>query len=99
MGAMTAIIWLIDQVIGLYIFVVIGQVVLSWLIAFSVVNTQNRFVYMVGDFFYRATEPALKPIRRVTPNLGGLDIAPIILILALVFLQRLLIFDIAPAML
>ena len=95
---MTAIIWLIDQVIGLFIFIVIGQVVLSWLIAFSVLNTQNRFIYMVGDFFHRATEPALKPIRRVMPNLGGLDIAPIVLILALIFLRRLLIFDIAPAL-
>ena len=54
---MTAIIWLIDQVIGLYIFVVIGQVVLSWLIAFSVVNTQNRFVYMVGDSFTGPPNP------------------------------------------
>ena len=95
---MTAIIWLIDQVIGLYIMVVIGQVILSWLVSFSVVNTSNRFVYMVGDFFYRATEPALKHIRRVMPNLGGLDISPIVLILALVFTRRLLIFDIAPAL-
>ena len=95
---MTAIIWLIDQVIGLYIMVVIGQVILSWLVAFSVVNTGNRFVYMVGDFFYRATEPALKHIRRVMPNLGGLDISPIILSLALVFTRRLLGFDIAPAL-
>ncbi len=95
---MTAIFWLIDQVIGLYIIVVIGQVILSWLVAFQVVNTHNRFIYMVGDFLYRATEPALKPIRRVMPNLGGLDISPIILILGLVFLRQLLIFDIAPAL-
>jgi len=98
MGGMTAIFWLIDQVIGLYLIVVVGQVILSWLVTFKVVNTQNRFVYMVGDFFYRATEPALRPIRRVMPNLGGLDISPIILILGLVFLRQLLIFDIAPAL-
>ncbi len=95
---MTAIIWLIDQVIGLYIMVVVGQVILSWLVSFQVVNTSNRFVYMVGDFLYRATEPALKPIRRVMPNLGGLDISPVVLILALVFARQLLIFDIAPAL-
>ncbi len=95
---MTAIFWLIDQVIGIYIIVVVGQVILSWLVSFKVVNTSNRFVYMVGDFLYRATEPALKPIRRVMPNLGGLDISPVILILALVFARQLLIFDIAPAL-
>ena len=95
---MTAILWLIDQVIGLYIMVVVGQVILSWLVSFQVVNTSNRFVYMVGDFLYRATEPALKPIRRVMPNLGGLDISPVVLILALVFARQLLIFDIAPSL-
>ena len=95
---MTAIFWLIDQVIGLYIMVVVGQVILSWLVSFQVVNTSNRFVYMVGDFLYRATEPALKPIRWVMPNLGGLDISPVVLILALVFARQLLIFDIAPAL-
>lgn len=93
---MTAIFWLIDQVIGLYMMVVIGQVILSWLVSFKVVNTQNRFIYMVGDFLYRATEPALKHIRRVMPNLGGLDISPVILILGLLFLRQLLVFDIAP---
>ncbi len=95
---MTAIIWLIDQVIGIYIIVVVGQVILSWLVSFKVVNTSNRFVYMVGDFLYRATEPALKPIRRVMPNLGGLDISPVVLILALVFARQLMIYDIAPAL-
>ena len=55
------------------------------------VNTRNRFVYMIGDFLHRATEPALKPIRKVMPNLGGLDISPIVLILGLIFVQRLLI--------
>ena len=95
---MTAIVWLIDQVIGLYIMVVIGQVILSWLVAFSVVNTQNRFIYMVADFLFRATEPALKRIRRVMPSLGGLDISPVVLILGLVFLRQLLIFDVAPAL-
>ena len=93
---MTALFWLIDTVIGFYVTLVIVQVVLSWLVAFNVVNTQNRFVYMVGDFLYRITEPALKPIRRVLPTMGGLDISPIVLIFSLYFLQILLRRDIAP---
>ncbi len=82
--------WLIDTVIELYIWVVIASVVLSWLIAFNVVNTRNSFVYQIGDFLDRATAPALRPIRNVMPNLGGIDISPIVLILLLVFIRRLL---------
>ena len=88
---MGAIFWLLDTVINLYTLVVVGQVILSWLVAFNVVNTRNRFVFMIGDFLHRATDPALKPIRKVMPNLGGLDISPIVLILGLIFLRRLLI--------
>ena len=80
--------WLVLTVIDLYMWVVIIGVVLSWLVAFNVVNTTNRFVYMVGDFTHRATEPALGRIRRFIPNLGGMDISPVVLILLLVFLQR-----------
>ncbi len=72
---MYAIFWLIDTVIGLYITVVIVQVVLSWLVAFNVVNTRNRFVYLVGDLLYRLTEPALAPIRRFLPSFGGMDVS------------------------
>ena len=97
-GGMTAILWLINELIGIYIWVVIGQIILSWLIAFNVINTHNRFVFMVGDFLHRATAPALKPIRRVMPDLGGLDISPLILILGLVFLRQLLVYDIVPAL-
>ena len=68
-------------VINWYIYLVIASAIMSWLVAFNVINHHNRFVYMVGDFLYRITEPALKPIRQVLPNLGGLDISPIILIL------------------
>jgi YggT family protein len=82
--------WLIDTVIELYIWVVIASVVLSWLIAFNVINTRNSFVYQVVDFLNRATEPALRPIRSIMPNLGGIDISPIVLILLLVFVRRLL---------
>ncbi len=81
---------LISMVITLYMYLVIIGVVLSWLTAFNVVNTQNRFVYLVGDFTYRATEPALKPIRRIMPNLGGIDLSPVILILLLIFVQNVL---------
>ena len=76
--------------IDLYIWVVIVSAILSWLIAFNVVNTSNRLVYTVSDFLWRLTEPALRPIRRFMPNLGGVDISPVILILILVFAQRVL---------
>ncbi len=95
---MNALFWLIDQVIGLYITLVIVQVVLSWLVAFNVINTRNRFVYMVGDFLYRITEPALKPIRRLLPNMGGIDLSPVVLILGLYFLRVLLLRDLMPAL-
>jgi YggT family protein len=87
---MNAILWLITTVIDLYVWIIILQVVLSWLIAFNVINTQNRFVYLVGDFLYRITEPAMRPIRRILPNLGGIDLSPIVLLLLLYFAQRLL---------
>ena len=96
---MNALFWLIDQVIGFYITLVIVQVVLSWLVAFNVINTRNRFVYMVGDFLYRITEPALKPIRRLLPTMGGIDLSPVVLILGLYFLRVLLLRDILPAFL
>lgn len=70
-----------------YIWVIIIGVILSWLVAFSVVNSHNRFVFLVQDFTNRLTEPALRPIRRFLPNLGGIDISPIILILGLWFLE------------
>ena len=75
---MNAVLWLIKTVINLYIWIIILQVVMSWLIAFNVINTNNRFVYLVGDFLYRLTEPAMRPIRRILPNLGGIDVSPVI---------------------
>jgi YggT family protein len=93
---MNALFWLIDQVIGLYITLVIIQVVLSWLVAFNVINTGNRFVYLVGEFLYRVTEPALKPIRRLLPAMGGIDLSPVVLILGLYFLRILVQRDIMP---
>lgn len=81
---------LISTVITLYVWTLIISAVLSWLVAFGVINTRNRFVYMVGDFLNRVTEPALRPIRRIVPNLGGIDISPIILIVLLFFVRNLL---------
>ena len=81
---------LVSNLISLYIWVLIISAVMSWLIAFKVVNTSNRFVYTVADFLYRVTEPALRPLRRILPNLGGIDISPIILILLLWFERDLL---------
>ncbi|MBK20310.1 MAG: hypothetical protein CMM52_15880 [Rhodospirillaceae bacterium] len=76
--------------VDLYIWVVIIGAILSWLIAFNVINTSNQLVYTITDFLYRITEPALRPIRRVIPNFGGIDISPIVLILGLIFLQMVL---------
>jgi YggT family protein len=87
---MLALVRLIDNVITLYIWVLIIAAVLSWLVQANVVNTRNRLVYTVGDFLYRITEPALRPIRRFIPNLGGIDISPVILILLLWFVRDLL---------
>jgi len=87
---MYSILQLVSTVITLYIWALIISAVMSWLVAFNVINTQNRFVYMVGDFLYRITDPVLRPIRRFIPLLGGIDISPIVLILGLVFLRNLL---------
>jgi YggT family protein len=81
---------LIDTVLYLYTWVLIIWVVMSWLIAFNVINTRNRAVYMIGDFLNRLTEPALRPIRRVIPNFAGIDLSPLVLILLLYFLRNLL---------
>jgi len=88
---MLSVIWLISTVISLFIWVLIIQVIMSWLIAFNVINTRNRFVFMVADAAYKITEPVLRPIRRILPNFGGIDLSPVVLILLLGFLQRLLV--------
>ena len=78
---------LVDQIIKLYSYVVITNVVISWLIAFNVLNTSNRFVYAILEFTYRLTEPFLNRIRRFLPNLGAFDISPIILLLLIWFVR------------
>ena len=87
---MGAVLWLIDTVIGLIILVLVVNAVLSWLIAFDVVNTRNHFVYQVVRFLDAVTSPLLSPIQRIIPNLGGVDISPIILLLLLQALKILL---------
>ena len=96
---MRALFWLVDTLIDIYIWLLIAQAVLSWLLAFGVVNRYNRGVSVIGDFLYRVTEPALRPIRAFLPNFGGIDISPVILILLLYFLSDLIIKDIAPFLL
>ena len=76
--------------VELYKWVVIVAVIVSLLFSFNVVNASNQFVHFVSGFLFRATEPALRPIRRFIPNLGGLDVSPVILLVALFFLQRVL---------
>ena len=76
--------------LDIYIWLIIASAILSWLVAFNVINTQNQVVRMIWEFLYRITEPALRPIRRFMPNLGGVDISPVILILILIFLQMVL---------
>jgi len=82
---------LVLMVIQIYIYVLVASAILSWLVAFNVINTRNRFVYTLGDFLYRITEPALRPLRRFVPVLGGVDITPLVLILLLIFAQNLII--------
>ena len=84
---MAPLIGFIVLVIDLYIWVVIASAILSWLVAFNVVNMNNRFVVSIADMLYRLTEPALRPIRNILPNLGGIDISPVILILLLLFIR------------
>jgi YggT family protein len=94
---MRAILDIVLIILDLYVWLLIGSAILSWLIAFNVVNTRNQFVASVAEFLYRITEPLLRPIRNFMPNLGGLDISPIILILIIMFLQRVITYYIYPA--
>ena len=84
---MRSLLWLIDTIIWLYVWLLIASAVLSWLIAFNVVNTRHPVVGMVANFLYQVTEPVLRPIRSILPNLGGIDISPVIVILIIFFLQ------------
>ncbi len=87
---MQSLLILIDTILNLYVWCIIISAILSWLVAFNVVNTSNRFVYMIGDFLYRMTVPVLRPFRKFIPNLGGIDVSPIIVILLIFFIRNLM---------
>ena len=93
---MIAIFYLILQLLKLYSYVVIANVLISWLIAFNILNTSNRFVYSILEFTYRLTDPFLNRIRRFLPNLGAFDISPIILLLLIWFIEMCMKLYIAP---
>lgn len=94
---MRAILDVVLIALQLYVWIVIAAVIFSWLIAFNVVNTGNRFVAIVGDALWRLTEPVLRPIRQYMPNLGGIDISPIVLLLGIFLIQRVIILYIYPS--
>ena len=93
---MIAVFYLALQILKLYSYVVIANVIVSWLIAFNILNTQNRFVYTILEFSYRLTDPILNKIRRFLPNLGSLDISPIVLLLLIWFIEMCMKLYIAP---
>jgi YggT family protein len=87
---MQALLILIDSVVHIYILMLIVSAVLSWLLVFGVINRYNRAVVVISDTLERLTEPVLRPIRRVLPHLGGIDVSPVIAILLLIFIRNLL---------
>ena len=93
---MRAVLDIVMIVLDLYVWLLIASAILSWLIAFNVVNTRNQFVSSIAEFLYRITEPLLRPIRNLMPDLGGLDISPIILILLIMLIQRIISYYIYP---
>ena len=93
---MIAIFYLVLQILKFYSYIVIATVIISWLIAFNVLNTQNRFVYSISELTYRLTDPILNKIRRFLPNLGSLDISPVILLLLIWFIEMCMKLYVAP---
>ena len=95
---MKSVLILFDNIVGFYIWILIINVVFSWLVAFNILNTSNRFVYSLLDVSYKLTDPPLNFIRRYLPNLGSIDISPIVLILSLMFLRNLIFEIFAPGL-
>ena len=95
---MKSIFILLDSVITIYLWIIIINAMLSWLVAFNILNTHNRFVFSILDTTYKLTDPALNKIRRFVPNFGSIDVSPIILILALMFLRNLVFEIFAPSL-
>ena len=94
---MRSILSILILILDLYIWLLIAAAVLSWLVAFNVVNSRNQFVAMVGDFLYRITEPVLRPIRSILPSLSGIDLSPVVLILLIILLKDIIVRYIYPA--
>ena len=94
---MRAILDVLMLALNLYTWLIIASAVISWLVAFNVVNTGNDVVRSIWSFLYQVTEPALRPIRRILPNLGGIDVSPIILLLGIFLLQRIIVLYLYPA--
>jgi len=84
----------ISYLLTLYVYILVASAILSWLIAFNVVNTHNQVVATIADFLWRITEPVLRPIRSILPNLGGIDISPVIVILIIIFIQNVVIVNV-----
>lgn len=95
---MIALIQTLVMALDIYWWLIIASAIFSWLYAFNVVNPRNQFVGSIGNFLFRVTEPALRPIRRILPDLGGIDISPIILLLILFFVRQFILTTVAPAL-
>ena len=95
---MLALIQTVVLALDLYWWIIIASAIFSWLYAFNVVNPRNQFVGAIGNFLFRVTEPALRPIRKIMPDLGGIDISPIILLLVIFFLRQFILTTVAPAL-
>ena len=93
---MKSIFILLDNIITIYLWIIIINAILSWLVAFNVLNTQNRFVFSVLDVTYKLTDPVLNKIRRFIPTFGSIDISPVVLILILIFLRNVIFEILAP---
>jgi YggT family protein len=94
---MRALLDVILIVLDLYVWLLIASAILSWLVAFNVVNSRNQVVAMVGDFLYRVTEPVLRPIRNMLPSLGGIDVSPVVVILIIILIKDIIVRYIYPS--
>ena len=83
-----SVLYVFTLAIGYYIWLIIIGAVLSWLVAFNIINTSNQLVYLILDFLNKITEPVLRPIQKFLPNFGGVDLSPVVLILFLIFLEK-----------
>ena len=95
---MKSVLILFDNIVGIYIWILIINAIISWLVAFNILNTSNRFIYSLLDVSYKLTDPPLSYIRRYLPNLGSIDISPVVLILGLMFVRNLVFEMFAPGL-